>query len=104
MSRRYLPDDDTTLSGGYVASFALTIVMTLAAFFLANAGVFDSKPVARAGSPPRGDVVVLSNGEMAQVKSRLAAARFFGLPPSPQIQEPIARLAAKWPANLGIAR
>jgi hypothetical protein len=41
---------------------------------------------------------------MAQVKSRLAAARFFGLPPSPQIQEPIARLAAKWPAILGTAR
>ncbi len=78
MSRRYLPDDDNKLGGGCVAGFALTIVMTLTAFFLANAGLFASEPLARAGSPPRGDVIILSNGETAQVISRLRAARLSG--------------------------
>jgi hypothetical protein len=76
MRRRYTHHHDTGLGGEFVTAFTLTIVITLIAFFLANAGLFDPKPVARAGFPPRGDVVVFSNGEMAQVKSRPTAQPF----------------------------
>ena len=74
MRRCNFQNDNIQLDGGCVAGFALTILMTLAAFFLGNAGVFDSKPTARAASPPRGDVVVLSTGEMAQVGPRIKSA------------------------------
>lgn len=94
MSRRCAPNEDTGLAGGFVAAFAFTIAATLIAFFVSNAGLFDPKPLARAGSPPRGDVVVFSNGEMVQVNSRLRAH------PSSSAQYPNSqeRLVAGWPA------
>ena len=99
MSRRYTHDNDTALGGGCVAAFVVTIVLTLAAFFLANAGLFDPKPVARAGSPPRGDVIVLSNGEVVPVNSRLRALPSGMAQPSlrsyPNSQERLAAVARK---------
>ena len=82
MSRRNTYGDDVRPGGGLIAAFALTMVLTLGAFFLANAGLFDPTPLARAGVPPRGDVMVFSNGELAQ-RSRRSEVH----------------LAAKWPAG-----
>ncbi len=67
MIRRHIHNDDLRLGGGCVAGLALTIALTLATFFFAHAGLFASRPLARAGSPPRGDVIVFSNGEMVQI-------------------------------------
>ena len=73
MSQRCANNGVTWGVGGFVAAFAFIVVATLIAFYLAKAGLFDPKPMARAGSPPRGDVVVLSNGEF---KLRLKSQPF----------------------------
>lgn len=101
MSRRNTYDDDIGLGGVFVAAFALTVVLTLGAFFLANAGLFDSTPLARAGVPPRGDVMVFSKGEMAQLKSR-PTVQPFARPNRPTTihRSSQERLAATWPANM----
>lgn len=102
MSRRYTLNEDAGLGGGLVGGLAFTVAVTLIAFFLADAGLFDPKPLARAGSPPRGDVVVFSNGEMAQVKPRLNAVQSSGWAHLRPISNE--RLAAKSSANPLVTR